>query len=322
MEFRMLVKLKILMPERFKNWIYRYPRDQIKRLISLGILGYCFLNRWASQMERSVADLPSVPRHERTVSLWFLTGDRFWYQTAYCAWTFACHARRNVHLHLVDDGSLRPEQIVALERLFGIVTVYRSTDSREQLEHMLPADRYPVLRQRWSDYIHIRKLIDVHLGRSGPKLVLDSDMLFMAPPTALLDWLERDGERPLLHMQDCVESYGYSRPLLERLSGGVLPARLNVGICGLTSEQLNWDLLEHWSATLLAEEGTSYFLEQALVAMLAVQVPAHRVDAEQYITLPSPSQIHSGAGVLQHYVASSKAAYFRQAWRKARAQCL
>lgn len=318
----MLVRFfKSLLPEPLKVWIYRNPRDQMKRMASLGLLGYFCLDRWARQMERSVADLPPVPRHEHTVSLWFLTGDRFWHQTAYCAWTFAYHARRNVRLNLVDDGTLRLEQIAALERVFGAITVYRGADSRERLEHLLPEDRYPVLRQRWSDYIHIRKLIDVHLGRAGPKLVLDSDMLFMAPPTALLDWLEGEGERPLLHMQDCMESYGYSRPLLERLAGVVLPVRLNVGICGLASEQLDWDLLEHWSATLLAEEGTSYFLEQALVAMLAARVPAHRVDAEQYITLPTSRQIHSGAGVLQHYVASSKAGYFRQAWRTARARC-
>lgn len=318
----MMRRLKALMPENVKRLVYRAPREQILRLRSLGLAGYCLLDRWAAEMERSVAALPPLPACECAVDLWYLTGSRFWYQTAYCAWTFGRHSGRSVNLHLVDDGTLQAKQVGELERIFGRISVVSSRESRTRLDALLPADRYPVLRQRWQDYIHIRKLIDVHLGQHGPRLVLDSDMLFFARPKALLDWLDSDGERPLLYMTDCVESYGYSRPLLEQLAGATLPEKLNVGICGMVSESLDWPLIEDWSTRLLAKEGTSYYLEQALVAILAGRNKGMQVPASDYITLPTTEQVCSGEGVLQHYVASSKPDYFRRAWRMARARCL
>ena len=313
--------LKALAPAWAKRLLYRAPQEQLKRLRVLGLAGYFLLDHWSRQMERSVATLPPLAGEGEPVDLWFLTGNRFWYQTAYCAWTFGWHARRPVRLHLVDDGSLRPAQVEALARLFGPVDVVAADASRARLATLLPSDRYPMLNRRWLDYIHLRKVIDVHLGGQGPRLVLDSDMLFFARPDLLLDWLDSGDDRPLLYMTDCEESYGYSRARLERLAGAALPVMLNVGICGLSSERLDWDRLEAWSSDLVGAEGTSYFLEQALVAMMAAREPGVQAPASAYITLPTPAQVRAGEGVLQHYVASSKSDYFRHAWRLARARC-
>ena len=46
-----------------------------------------------------------------------------------------------------------------------------------------------------------------------------------------------------------------------------------VGLCGLRSDTLDWAELEAWTAELQALEKTSYYLEQALVAMLAARQP-------------------------------------------------
>lgn len=317
----MFRRLKRLLPQRVKHLIYRLPLEHWKRFRSLGAGGYWMIDRWAAEMERSVETLPPLSCNETPVELWFLTGRRFWYQTAYCAWTFGRHSNRPVRLHLVDDGTLQPDHVAGLTRIFGPVEVLDSKASAAQLQSRLPSHRFPILNQRWNDYIHLRKLIDVHLGRTGPRLVLDSDMLFFDRPAALLDWLGRNGHRPAIYMTDCIESYGYSRPLMEALAAAPLPSKLNVGICGLNSEEIDWNQLESWSARLLAAEGTSYFLEQALVAMLAGRNPGIQVSADDYITLPTRHQIKSASGVLQHYVASSKADYFRHAWRIARTRC-
>ena len=317
----MISRLKSLLPENIKDVFYRTPREHILRLRNLGLAGYFLLDRWAEEMKRSVVTLPALPIRDRTVDLWYLTGSRFWYQTAYCAWTFGWHADRSVNLHLIDDGTLQPEHVRELERLFGHVRVVSASESLARLDAMLPSGRYPVLRQRWLDYLHIRKLIDVHIGQQGPRLVLDSDMLFFSRPQALLDWLDSDHERPLLYMTDCVESYGYSRLLLEELAGAPLPLMLNVGICGMVSDRLDWSLIEQWSASLMDKGGTSYFLEQALVAILAARTKGIQVPASDYITLPTKDQVLAGEGVLQHYVAGSKRHYFQRAWQLARAKC-
>ncbi|MFM8927856.1 MAG: hypothetical protein ACKOFA_06680 [Rhodoluna sp.] len=174
-------------------------------------------------------------------------------------------------------------------------------------------EKYPVLHELRNKYIHIRKLTDIHLGSNGAKLVLDSDMLFFERPDELLSWYSLPNQ-PCL-MVDCEESYGYSRKLMEELAGAPIPALLNVGICGLVSELINWEKLEYWCQTLLAREGTSYYLEQALVAMLAAQSSPTVMPRSRYITFPTRQQALNREGVLQHYVADSKAWYFGLAWR-------
>jgi len=171
-----------------------------------------------------------------------------------------------------------------------------------------------VLRERWDNYPNLRKLIDPHLGSRGWKLVIDSDLLFFRRPTFLLDWLAAP-ERPL-HAVDCLESYGYSRPLLESLAGAPIPARVNVGLCGLRSDALDWSELEAWCATLIAREHTSYYLEQALVAMLVARTqPCAIAPAEDYVTLPRREEVLHPRAVMHHYVDTAKRWYFRHGWR-------
>jgi len=279
-------------------------------------------------MEEAAAKLPPHFTGESSgdaVSLWYLTGKRFWYQTAFCAWTFAKQSRRHVVLNLVDDGSLDSSHEAALRKLFPEGATITKKEIEGKIDALLPRKDFPILRLRWNDYVNIRKLIDIHLGSTGIKLVLDSDMLFFREPTALLEWWDSNSatlpvESPLSApclMMDCAESYGYSRSVMEGLTGVPIPALLNVGICGLRSEELDWKELEHWCQVLLDREGKSYYLEQALVAMLATKKAPVVMPRSDYVTFPSHRQTTNGEGVLQHYVADSKPWYFKDAWKKA-----
>jgi hypothetical protein len=304
-----------------KSRFYRKPKDELKRISRWGINAYFRCDHWAGEMEESATDLP-VPEFDPglpPIEAWFLTGERFWYQTAYCAWTLSQHSGREVILHLVDDGTLTAQYQRKLRRLFPNGSLLSSSSVEQRLDALLPRPDFPVLRQRCDDYINIRKLVDVHLGSTGWKLVLDSDMLFFAKPDDLIDWWENSTitaqESSLLFMQDCEESYGYSREAMRTLTGAEIPPLLNVGVCGLKSEEIDWSELEYWCATLSAKEGTSYFLEQALVAMMASRQAHSVLPREDYITFPTESATREGRGVLQHYVADSKPWYFGHAWK-------
>lgn len=308
-----------------KSAIYRKPKEQLSRMSRWGLRAFLRCDTWAGEMERSVEKLPalSFPESGPALEVWFLTGNRFWYQTAYCAWTLAAQAQRDVVLHIVDDGTLTDREEVSLRRLFPGGTLLRSGSTEDRLSDLLPRQKFPTLRQRCDDYINIRKLVDVHLGSEGWKLVLDSDMLFFSSPDEMLDWWDSlasgNAEAPILLMKDCEESYGYSRDLMESLSGAAIPPLLNVGVCGLESHSLNWEELEFWSRELAAKEGTSYFLEQALVAMMASRLPHTVLPRTRYVTFPDRSATVEGRGVLQHYVADSKPWYFGHAWKRAHA---
>ena len=248
----------------------------------------------------------------------FLTGGKFWDQTALCLFTLQAHAGCSLRTVFHDDGSVDAAVAARLVRIFPNARWRYAAESTAALDLHLAATRHPVLRERWRVYPNIRKLIDVHLGAHGWQLVLDSDMLFFRRPDFLLDWL-RTPDRPL-HLVDVKDSYGYSRELLESLAGAPLPSRLNVGICGLCSDQLDWDRLESWCRRLQETEGTSYYLEQALVAMLCAGGPCAVAPVDDYQVLPQEAECRAPHAVLHHYVAGSKRGYYRHAWRVALAR--
>jgi hypothetical protein len=162
----------------------------------------------------------------------------------------------------------------------------------------------------------LRKLTDVHAGKTGVRIGLDSDMLFFRPPEELVSWaLNPSG---VCHLLDVAEAYGYARAVLGKFTRSSLPVRVNVGICGLKSEAIDFDQLEHWCASLLEECGSSYYLEQALTALLVAQIGGVSLPPEDYVVLPGRSEARRPRATLHHYVAESKAWYFRYSWRIAR----
>ncbi len=187
----------------------------------------------------------------------------------------------------------------------------------DRLEQKLPLAQFPCLRERWLNYPHIRKLIDVHLPGNGSRLVLDSDLLFWRHPRLLVDWLD-DPQRPL-HAVDIEENYGYPRELLTKIAGRPVPTCVNVGLMGLNSGEIDWDFLEQASSRLIREQGTSYYLEQALSALIVARSPhpAEVAPREDYLVLPDAAEVAKPTAVMHHYVDLSRDLYHTQAWQQA-----
>lgn len=261
----------------------------------------------------SLSPIDSVAKG--ALELHVLTGRRYWYQTAFCLWTLARHAGQPVAPVIYDDGTLSSEYRGPLEKIFPLARFVMQSETIDRLDRVLPASRFPSLRERWLHYPNIRKLTDVHAGGSGWRLVIDSDLLFFRRADFLFDWLENPS-RPL-HAVDVDDAYGYSPHLLRSLAGNRIPERVNVGLCGLRSEAIDWDCLEHWCASLLEKEGAHYYLEQALVAMLLSSQDCAIAPAHNYVTLPALPEALECKAVMHHYVAESKRWYFQTNWKRA-----
>ena len=267
------------------------------------------------EMERAAHRLPPPPLAPGSpLELHLLTGASFWYQSAFCLHRFALHAARPLAPIIYDDGTLRPDHIDVLRRLFPSARFVSRAEQLSALDRHLPADRFPALRERWANYPHIRKIIAPHLGSHGWKLVIDSDLLFFRRPDFLIAWLDHP-DRPL-HAVDCVESYGYPRRTMTELAGRTIPPLVNVGLAGLRSEDVDWQRLEKWTADLINRHGTSYLLEQALFAMLASDRPCAIAPATDYVTNPVLPEASRCRAVMHHYVAESKRWYFLHNWRR------
>lgn len=244
----------------------------------------------------------------------FLTGGKFWDQTIFCAWTLLAHAGTPLKVVLWDDGSLRKKEINAFHRVFpGCCRVVGRTEVEPRLEEF--NRKYPTLAQRRRVYPHLRKVTDIHTMGDEWKLVLDSDMLFLRRPDRLLEWLENPS-KPLL-MCDVETSYGRNLEELESICGKKLEERLNVGVCGLQSRNIDWEEVEKWHAQLIAGDNSSYYDEQALVAMMVADKSPVVLDDSMYICLPDNDEIASPKGILHHYVAGAKLGYFTEAWKVA-----
>lgn len=267
---------------------------------------------------RALPVLPE-PANALRVTLHLLTGKRFLYQAAFCLHSFARHSGAAIEAHLYDDGSFDEALRVQVAQLGPGIVFHSIGESIAKLDALLPESRFPVLRERWRNYPNIRKLIDPHLGSTGWKFVIDSDLLFFRRPDFLLNWCAAP-DRPL-HAVDCEESYGYSRPLMEKLAGAPIPPLVNVGLCGLRGDTLDWAELERWCAELIAREKTNYYLEQALVAMLAARTqPCAIAPARDYLTKPGRVEGSRPTAVMHHYVAESKRWYYHHGWRTVQSQ--
>ncbi len=297
--------------------LWHAPRAAIARSIRAGgPIEQWNDSRGRAAMQTAAANLPPCPAAPaKAVEVCFLTGKKFWYQTACCCWTLRQHANFDLRPVFIDDGTFDEDLIAESARVFPGSVVLRQDEIERRLEACLPEARFPALRGQRRSYVHLRKITDAHAGHRGWRLVLDSDMLFFRPPTELLQWLAAP-DRPV-HMMDVHDAYGYPSATLEALTGHPPPMHLNVGVCGLQSDALDWDQLESWCAALLRQHGSSYYLEQALVAMLLSASEPLRLPQKDYLLMPSEAECRAPTAVLHHYVDQSKRGYFRYGWRRA-----
>lgn len=294
--------------------VYHQPRQWVQRCRQQGITSLARL-AWARwQMIAAARQLPPLPlRSGSAIEIHFLSGHRFWYQTVFCFYSLAQQTDLNLRLVVWDDGTLTAADQRAIQSACPQVRFVLTPEIQARLDQVLPIERYPYLRSRRQEYPNLRKLTDIHAGATGWNLVLDSDMLFFRPPQVLLDWL-RQPQAPC-HMVDVETAYGYSPELMTQLAGCPVPERINVGICGLRSDQIDWDTLEQWCRLQIEQEGSHYYQEQALTALLMASQPCIVMPAQDYILMPDESAIAAPQGVMHHYVADSKPGYFQMAWK-------
>lgn len=266
------------------------------------------------RMQKAWLNLPAVSSHADGLPIYFLTGKKYIYQTLFCIQSLANVSDEKFRFTLVDDGTFDAALEAQLRQKLPGAHIILQSQIAVNINTVLPADQYPRLHHKRKVYPHIKKLTDIHsIANDTWKLVLDSDMLFWHNPAAIINWLNNP-DKPI-YMLDCVQAYGYTTNLMKELSGNDIADMLNVGVIGLKSASINWPDLERWVTVLEKQEGTSYYLEQALTAMLIGSTKATVLPTADYIVNPAPNVITGKKGVLHHYVDLSKEGYFKKAWK-------
>lgn len=298
--------------------LYFYPKAFIKRVIDRGIVDIVTDSLAQKQMENATYALTPISNIQQeaatTLDIYFLSGKKFWYQTCFCAYSMSKNSHNLLRPIVYDDGSLSKQYQEEIIRIFPNAKIVLKPEIEEYIDKYLPQNKFPYLRERRINYPNIRKLTDIHVGSQGWKLVLDSDMLFFRSPNVLLDWLE--SPQTPCHMIDVETAYGYSRDLMTSLAQAEIAEKINVGICGLKSEDIDWEKLEYWCKVMIENEGTHYYQEQALIAMLMAGQNCAIAPESDYIVMPNRDEVINPQAVLHHYVSESKPWYFRNGWKR------
>lgn len=294
--------------------LYYAPKGFITSLMREGVVNRAMMTIARNQMEQAAYQLEPFPASSPPAfDIHFLSGQKFWYQTCFCAYSMIAQSGVYLRPVIYDDGTLTQPFRDAIRRIFPNAQIIDTEMIEAQLDRVLPTQKFPTLRSRRLEYFNLRKLTDIHAGSDGWKLVLDSDMLFFHRPDFLLNWLKAP-EMPC-YMVDVDNAYGYSEELMTRLAGATIPERVNVGICGLNSHAIDWEELEHWCKTLIETEGTNYYQEQAMIAMLIARFPNAIAPENEYVLMPKRAEVKRPQAVMHHYVSTSKPWYFRDGWQ-------
>ena len=271
-------------------------------------------------MAAAAQRLPALSSAEQRfeVPTYFLTGRRFWHQTAFCVHSFLQYSRVRMPLRFTSDGTLDNAVSERLTTLFPDAQILGHHDLDERTAVALPPSRYPTLHAHRRRFVLLRKLIDTLAGEHGYRLFLDSDMLFWRRPDELLG---RAGRSESLYMADLGDD-GYTLPravLKQRL--GVEPApAVNTGLVGAHADNVDWDLLERACALLLAEGQDQRLLEQTLWAILLAQQNARALPASDYRVVIDPpacrAALAEGRPVLMHYAWHARLSYAADEWQR------
>lgn len=299
------------------NKYYRYPKAKRKEIERFGgKLAYKEMLAQKEAMTKSITNFKPFKKSSGNLKLYFLTGKKYIDQTLYCIISLERQLIDTFKYVMVDDGTFDNDLIDFVKSKIPAIEIITKDEIDKNIAQYLPINKYPILNKKRQEYPHIKKLTDIHTLNNceGYKIVLDSDMLFYHEPIELKQWLAHPDKA--IHMVDCEEAYGYDHLLMEKLCGSSIPKLVNVGIFGIESSKIIWDNLESWTQELEQEAGASYYLEQALSAMLIAGKPALVLDKEKYKVNPSENEIDECKATLHHYVDLSKKGYYTKAWKK------
>lgn len=300
-----------LTPGRIVYLLYHAPRGAWEKGLVKTVRGWHGKRQLVRAVPRFVLH---EPKNSATpIVLHVLIGARYVAEACLVSHSLAWAAGRVVEPHFYDDGTLTADDCALLKSKLPRACFHLKPEIEARLSRQLPADEFPCLNRLRPAYPHIRKLTDIHLFPGDWKCVSDADVLFFAAPTQLLGLL---ASQRACHMVDAMPAYGVPHSALEALAGVKVHPQVNVGLCHIPSAQLDWQFIEHCAATLLAEHGFTYYLEQALTAIVLARMQAVPLDAN-YVVYPDRATALRADSAAVHYVDDSRNYYYDFAWQQA-----
>ena len=301
-----------LTPGRLVYLFYHAPVGAFKKGVGKTVRGWRGKRRLARAVSAFELREPPTAANAEPLTLHLLIGARFLAEACLVSHSLAWAAGRPVEPRFYDDGTLTADDTALLRAKLPRAHFVMIDEIEARVAERLPESRYPCLRRLRPAYPHLRKLTDLHQFPGEWKLVSDADVLFFNRPKELLAHLAAPRAT---HMVDIQPAYGVPKDILDRLAGRPVHPQANVGLTHLRSSGVDWDFVEHCAATILATHGFSYYLEQALMAVLLARAEAVPLGPD-YVVYPDVATARAARSAALHYVDDSRSYYYDFAWRQ------
>ncbi len=311
---------------RIINTFYHKPKGKLKEIkLYRGFYNFYRVKLQSGRMKRYILKnlkLNYTPNNlpiDKSIN--FLSGGEYLHQTLLCIYSlsiFLSESEKNtIRFNIYDDGSMSDSDIDKIKKDFSFINFIEFKVSDDKVKKYLPKNEYPLINLRLKTYPIMKKLVYVHLNNEGLHPILDSDMLFFNRPEMFINWFKNPPANSTFFIQDIHKSYGYNDSVIKSLSFGNVPEKINGGLYSFHSDKIIYKEIENSLRILEDSGGASYYVEQALIAIVAskyqLQLPA---PDDQYIVYPTKEQVYNLTGILHHYVNVSKEHYFDYSWKK------
>ncbi|HBA65910.1 MAG TPA: hypothetical protein DCZ48_06990 [Methylococcaceae bacterium] len=220
----------------------------------------------------------------------------------------------NVRIIVQDDGSLSEQDKIRLAKHIPGMLFIDRTEADQRLSGKI-SNRLHEARQKDPSFL---KLVDVNLLFQGPKIVADSDILFLKRPNEIIDWINisENNRKPFFHeVNDANKVFEKN---LDRINQ-MLHTRIEKldycsGFIGLDQSIIPQDIENIFS--ILSEFSQVWGLEQNIYAFL-LKERSFKLPPDRYLAILEEDQrnIVNNANMI-HFVGKLK---HKNYYRKGRA---
>jgi hypothetical protein len=226
---------------------------------------------------------PILDTTDRSCEIHVLTYEKDWLNLIWALKTFYHYSGRRYALCIHDDGTLTADNRATLQHHFPNARIIdRPTADQDVFARL--ADYPRCLEFRRTNHLSPKVFDFAAYLESDRMLLLDSDVLFFAEPTALLQRIEDSNYRLNTVNGDVSSAYTVDPTIVQQKFGFEMIDRFNSGLGLIHKASLNFDWIEEFLA-LPDILGHFWRIEQTLYALCSCRFGAELLPPEYDVHL-------------------------------------
>lgn len=223
-------------------------------------------------LKRNVLTLAPIHLENKSkVKVTIFCGKRDIYEGIASLYSFYFFSDKKYSLVWHEDGSLTDDDINTLQRIFNNIKIVFRKEADSTMVSWLNSNNYEYMQQLRSSLIFGVRLVDINYFSTGSYVLqMDSDVLFLNKPTALLEQMamaEKSREASWLYNVDIKSSYCTSTENIVSIINEQPIDRFNAGLTFFKANQNNIGYFEEVCRKGLKVD-IHYYWEQTLFSLL------------------------------------------------------